>query len=1048
MSEDLFQRYLEEIAEVARRGDAREESYYPALKKLLERYATSSGRDEAHVTIVPQLTAGGNPDGRVWDGDQHITGYLEAKKPGTDLDEVEESEQLRRYRSTFPNLLLTDFCEFRLYRDGDLVLEAQAGHPSSLLVRETSPNVDEGETTGDLVERFFRYSVARSYDAESLAIELAERTRYLRDAVHEQLEEEIDDEQGDLLGFYDAFQTYLVAGLEPQEFADLYAQTLTYGLFAGRVRAGNDFNRTDAAEHIPNSLGLLNEIFSYVSNDRRVPQSLEWIVDEIASVLAVADAGAILDRYYQQGKGQDPVAHFYETFLAEYDPEEREQRGVYYTPESVVSYITRSLHGLLKERFGKGDGLASDGVTLLDPAAGTMTFVANAVREATKEFSKYGDGAVEGFLTDHVLENYYGFELMMAPYAVGHLKMSFLLEELGHQLGDDERVRLYLTNTLEMEELEQTEIPILKSLAQESSLAGEVKTDTPILAILGNPPYSGHSANQGEWITGLIEDYKQVDGEPLGERNPKWLQDDYVKFIRFAQWKIEQQGEGLVGMITNHSWLDNPTFRGMRQSLQDTFDEIRVLDLHGNSLKKESAPDGGPDQNVFDIRQGVAISFFLKHSGASDDEPASVYHAELWGSRENKYRWLEEHDFGDTNWEQVSPKSEFYVYLPRDEAALDRYKTFPKVTDIFPVNSVGIVTSRDSFVIDFDRHALAKRIETFRDAELSDKQVREALNLSDNRDWKLSKKRPKVQADDSWQEKIIRVLYRPFDQRWIFYHKHAIDFGRKQVMRHMLADKNLALITNRQVRGTEGFYHALVAEQPSDFHVLETAHASPYHFPLYLYPEPSKEQTAHFDEDRQRSPNLASGLRSALRTSYGRTPSPEEILYYIYSVLYAHSYREKYADFLKIDFPRLPFTKNADLFDEYADLGHQLVELHLLESANLDDPVMQFHGEGDNEIVRRKSQGFRYDAKKERKYINEDQYFAPLPRELWEYQIGGYQVLRKWLKDRKERKLTSDDIRTYCRIATALQKTIELQERIDALYPDVERDCVALNLET
>lgn len=406
---------------------------------------------------------------------------------------------------------------------------------------------------------------------------------------------------------------HLIAGLTPEEFADLYAQTITYGLFAARVRAGEEFNRREAFYAIPSTIGILRDLFRFISLED-LPKQLEWIVDDIAEVLAVADVKGILHQFFHEGKGADPIVHFYETFLAVYDPEERERRGVYYTPEPVVSYIVRSLHQILKEKFGKADGLASPGVTLLDPAAGTMTFVAEAAKVAVEEFVKnYGEGGRGDFIREPILENFYAFELMMAPYAVGHLKMALILEELGYQLGPEERFKFYLTNTLEMEELAESQLPGLASLAEESHKAGEVKREVPILVILGNPPYSGHSANKGPWIRSLIEEYKQVDGKPLGEKNPKWLQDDYVKFLRFAEWKVAQAGQGMVGMITNHSYLDNPTFRGMRWHLMQTFDEIYILDLHGNSLKKERCPDGSPDQNVFDIQQGVAIAFFLKY---------------------------------------------------------------------------------------------------------------------------------------------------------------------------------------------------------------------------------------------------------------------------------------------------------------------------------------------------------------------------------------------------------------------------------------------------
>lgn len=607
-----FTGYMKALAETAQRGDAREESFYATLAGMLEEVAQATGRSHVRVTTLPKATDAGNPDFRLWNGTDRVIGYVEAKKPTEEnLDPIENSEQLRRYRATFPNLILTNFLEFRLYRDGERVASVLAGRPVVLNSLRTSPPVENAGDLHALIDRFLDFSLPKVFTAESLAVELAKRTRFLRDVVEEQLREE-RDRPATLAGFYEAFQNYLIGRLTEEDFADLYAQTITYGLFAARTRAGNGFNRRSAFDNIPRTIGVLRDLFRFISLGD-LPEQLAWCVDDITEVLAVADAPGILDRYYREGRGNDPIVHFYETFLAQYDPAERERRGVYYTPEPVVSYIVRSLHELLKTRFGKPEGLAAEGVTLLDPAAGTMTFVAHAARQAVHEFeSRFGQGAREEFIRRHILRNFYAFELMMAPYAVGHLKMGFFLDELGHHLADDERVAFYLTNTLDTEELEQSALPGFSSLAEESHLAGKVKRQTPILVILGNPPYSGHSSNIGQWITGLIDDYKKVDGQPLGEKNPKWLQDDYVKFLRFAQWKIAQAGRGVVGMITNHSYLDNPTFRGMRQSLMETFDEIYVLDLHGNSLKKETCPDGSADQNVFDIRQGVAIAFFVK----------------------------------------------------------------------------------------------------------------------------------------------------------------------------------------------------------------------------------------------------------------------------------------------------------------------------------------------------------------------------------------------------------------------------------------------------
>ena len=458
----VFASYFKELAIIARQGDAREESFYPALAAMLKAVADDGGRRHVHVTTLPKPTEGGNPDFRLWNGTDRIIGYVEAKRPTEErLDDVENSEQLRRYRTTFPNLLLTNFLEFRLYRNGAREQTVLAARPLVLNQMQTAPPAERPEELAALLERFLDFALPKTFTAESLAVERVKRTRLLRDVVRDQFDDEADN-PGMLRGFFDAFREYLIGSLTPEEFADLFAQTITYGLFAARIRAGEGFNRRAAFDNIPHTIGVLRDMFRFISLGD-LPEPLAWCVDDLAEVLAVADGPGILGRYYREGEGSDPIVHFYETFLAQYDPDERERRGVYYTPEPVVGYIVRSLHGLLKSAFGLRDGLASEGVTLLDPAAGTMTFVAQAAQAAVAEFeAKYGSGGKADFIRQHVLRNFYALELMMAPYAVGHLKMSFFLDELGHRLRDDERMPFYLTNTLDWKELEKAACPALR----------------------------------------------------------------------------------------------------------------------------------------------------------------------------------------------------------------------------------------------------------------------------------------------------------------------------------------------------------------------------------------------------------------------------------------------------------------------------------------------------------------------------------------------------------------------------------------------------------
>lgn len=619
--------YLSTIFEKAR-SNVREENYYSAVEKLIEELSSISGK-KLRADSFPKKTEAGNPDIRVLNGQSRLVGYIEGKLPTVEtLESIEDSEQLKRYRAIFPNLILTNFLEFRLYRNGQLItkpVKISSAFPFITHKFEKVP-VQNGEDLIKLFDQFFAFSIPQIYTPKALAMELAKRTRFLRDEILIKAMEQEEEKKGHLWSFYKAFQEFLIASLTPQDFANLYAQTITYGLFIARHRFENPtlfngsskeepFTRELAYRYIQPSLGILRDLFHFISSTE-LPTDIRWTVDDISEVLAAADLKKVVSQFYKEGGGRDPIIHFYETFLAEYDPKEREKRGVYYTPEPVVSYITRSIHQLLKEKFGKEDGFATSSVTVLDPAAGTLTFPAQAIQLAVDEYrEKYGTGNLKGLIKDHILKNFYAFELMMAPYAVGHLKIDFLLENLGYKLGEDERFNLYLTNTLESKDLEKSQLPGLETLSQESELAGQVKREIPIMVIMGNPPYSGVSENKGEWIVEKIKDYRQIKGEDLGERNPKWLQDDYVKFFRFAQWKIEQAGAGILGFITNHAWLDNPTFRGMRYSLMQTFDEIYILNLHGSTLKKERTPEGGKDENVFDIQPGVAITFLIKLGG-------------------------------------------------------------------------------------------------------------------------------------------------------------------------------------------------------------------------------------------------------------------------------------------------------------------------------------------------------------------------------------------------------------------------------------------------
>lgn len=602
--ERSLSRYFREIHKIYMNGDFREESFYSSLKELIEECAiVFPSQESTSVLVLPKKAEAGIPDFRIGKNGE-IVGYIEAKLPDANLEELEDSDQIKRYRESLPNLILTNFLEFRLYKEGNLVDKVEVGRKFTLQTLKFPPQPEKLESFYELLQKFFSFSTPKVQKSSHLSVELAKRTRFLEYI----LQEELKKENEEVTRFYKAFQEELIESLTNERFADLYAQTITYGLFASRMKVENGFKKELAWKFIPKSLSLLREIF-YSFTGPNLPESVSWIVDELTQVLEKADIPAILQEFKTTRWEEDPVIQFYETFLAAYNPKERKRLGVYYTPLPVVSYVVKSIHKLLKEKFGKPEGLATSDVTLLDPAAGTLTFFVQAIKQVQNELKeKKKAGLISSYIEEHVLPHFYAFEILIAPYTVGHFKASMTLEEMGYQFKENERFQFYLTNALEMKEPMQRSF--LVDLAREGQEAKRIKEEVPILVVLGNPPYSVSSENKSDFIENLMGDYKE---DVRDERNIQPLSDDYIKFIRFAHWKIEQAGRGIIGFITNNSYLSGLIHRGMRKKLLETFDEIYILNLHGSSRIGERAPDDTKDENVFDIQQGVAIALFLKY---------------------------------------------------------------------------------------------------------------------------------------------------------------------------------------------------------------------------------------------------------------------------------------------------------------------------------------------------------------------------------------------------------------------------------------------------
>lgn len=1007
--------YFGEIHGIYVAGNFREESFYSSLKKLIEGYSQFLPLEsKAGVLVQPKKTEVGIPDFLIRrDGD--IVGHIEAKSPDMNLDEAEKSEQLRRYRESLPNLILTNFLEFRLYRNGNFVDKVEVGRQSTLLDLKYPPGPEKLDLFFGLLEKFFSFSTPEIKTSSSLSIELAKKTRFLERV----LQEELSRENEEVTRFYKAFQEELIETLTKERFADLYAQTITYGLFAARMRVQDGFNKDTAWRFIPESLPLLREIF-YSFTGPRFPESLLWVIDDITQVLRKADISSIYKEFKTTKWEEDPVINFYETFLKTYNPKERQRLGVYYTPLPVVSYITTSIHKLLKSKFGKAEGLATNDVTLLDPAAGTLTFVVQAIKQVQKELEERNKaGLIRSYIEEHILPHFHAFELLVAPYTVGHFKVSMVLEEMGYKFKEGERFQFYLTNTLEMKEPKQ--VSFLIDLAKEGQEAKRVKEKVPILVILGNPPYSVSSENKSDFIENLMDSYKQ---DVKNERHIGQLSDDYIKFIRFAHWKIEQAGKGILGLISNNTYLSGITHRGMRRKLLETFDGIYILNLHGSSRVDEKVPAGiKRDANVFAIKQGVAIALYVKFEEPQKEK--RVYYADLWGLRDEKYEYLFENDVETTKWREIQPVTPYYSFVPKDFALQEAYEKFWKVTEIFKDWAVGIVTGKDEKLVGFAPEQIIKVFLDIFNPRVTLEDLAFYHDLKETSGWNIKARRVGMLGRESFsQDKIVPYAYHPFDTRYTYY-CDFLERPQYKIMRH-LVEENITLVTTRLL-SSNSFRHSFITVHIGDkCFISNKTRESNYFFPLYRHSDQAEGQM--FNE-KNYTPNFTDEFLQAIKDSLGTETAPEDIFYYIYAVLYSPIYRQRYEEFLKIDFPRIPLPTDYEAFKTLSGLGKELVELHLLKHLALQKTEIGFPEGGSNSVER-----VRYDEATQRVYINKEQCFEDISKEVWEYRIGAYQVMEKYLKDRKGRKLSLDEINHYMKVAKAIGLTIGRQEKVDELY--------------
>ncbi len=1053
MVEKALNNYLATLQDTfSKAKDATELTYRLTLETLLKQVG------KAHnITHEPKRHKGGlgAPDFMIQQSGM-ILGYVEAKDVGVNLDHVLKSDQIKKYQQLTANLLITNNLEWIWIHKGHITRETLC-YQTDLQSRKFKPNPDKIAAVSKMLEGFFSTPPKGINRAKELAQELSIRTRNLRDHLAEELQRQSrEDQQGRLHGLYQIFQKTISSQLSVEEFSDAFAQTLSYGLFLAKLNAGSNIPVTlsNAKDHIANNFELIRELVSFLDelkNDSYI--DTRWLVEEILGLLNGLDLLAIqedLSFSKKQGRlfpaseeeqllfAKDPYVYFYEDFLKAYDKETRKSRGIYYTPPPVVNFIIRAIQDILKKTFGITAGLADhQKVTLLDFATGTGTFLIEVLQQIFEDTPPAKHSLL---IKDHILKNIYGFEYLIAPYTIAHLKLSQFLHDKGYVMHPKERLQIYLANTLESPDETIQKDWLVPALTKEAEQARDIKRKKKILVITGNPPYSVRSRNTGTWITDLLKQaYYKVDNKKLDEQNPKNLLDDYVKFIRFAQWKMDQVDEGVVGIITNHSFLDNPTFRGMRQSLLKSFNQIYILDLHGNSKKKEKSPDGSKDENVFDIEQGVSINLFIKNK----NKAKGIYYANLWGKRHHKYQQLLEMNLEKTPWQETTPSSPFYFFIPQNNQLREIYDRGWKITDIFQLTSTGIKTHKDQLTIQFSWDEVEKIIKDF--SSLDPEIAREKYQLGpDSRDWQVKLAQADLLNSNLDKNKIIPIAYRPFDVRYTYYTGKPGGFHtrpRQEIMSHMLiAENNIGLVFPRITKNTD-FDYGFIVDTVIDVAVGgRNTGSETYYAPLYLTTKLVNDRLEiknqfsllNLEQSSQSSSiteNINPAFPKALTSLYQKHYSPEQILGYIYAILHSPTYRQKYKEFLKSDFPRIPLVETTHQFEELSTLGWQLVQAHLLRDIPKISLPLRITCPTKNYTVEKPL----YQADQQRLYINKSFYMEQVPPAVWNFHIGGYQVLDKYLKSRLGRELGLDDINHIEKVIKVLDFTIQQMQKIDAI---------------
>ena len=1044
----IIQTYLSNCNRLLQTGNAREHSYRGHLETLLNEIINDA---DIVVTNEPaRIVNVGAPDYSITRKDIPI-GYVEAKDVGAqDLDGKKiNKEQFDRYKNALDNLIITDYLDFLFYKNGELVQKISIAKIEDGVI---IPQEDNFSSFTNSILNFTAFVSQSITSPSKLAKLMAGKARLLENVIEKAIEsDEQSDANDSLRNQLEVFKASLIHDITASSFADIYAQTIAYGMFAARLHDETleTFSRQEAVFLIPKSNPFLRGLFNYISGSE-CDDRLIWIIDSLAEIFLATNVKKLLDGFSQKTGMNDPIIHFYETFLGEYNPKLRKARGVWYTPESVVNFIVRACDEVLKDEFGLADGLSDETKTkikvddldagftksgvqrqkeveihkvqILDPATGTGTFLAETIKFIKKDF--WG-GSWSSYVEEHLIPRLNGFELLMASYAMAHLKLDLLLMETGYKAINQKRFNVFLTNSLE-EHHEQTGSLFSSYLANESKEADRVKKETPVMVVMGNPPYAISSSNKGEWIQNLVQDYKK----DLNEKNIQPLSDDYIKFIRYGQHYIEKNGEGILAYISNNSFIDGIIHRQMRKSLLECFDKIYILDLHGDSKKQEVCPDGSKDENVFDIMQGVSINIFVKKKSRSKKQ-ADVFHYDLQGKRDSKYSFLNNNSLKSIHWKKVVCTKPNYLFIYRDDKTEISYNKGFHIDKMFTLINAGLTTARDSLTISDDKNNFEQIINDFRENDIEELRVHYKLP-KDSRDWTIQGAKNDLLTSTPM---IKNIAYRPFDNKYICYTKKSkgfLSYPRYEIMKHIIRNENIGLVSQKGLKG-----QVFLTDNILDGNYMS---GRTHLFPLYLYQDENS-------LNNERTPNLNLEILKEIEEKLNlkftnekeedsSTFAPIDILDYIYAVLHSPNYREKYKEFLKIDFPRVPYP-DTKTFWLLVELGGKLRALHLLEDISLDDRIIDIDGEGTLEIVNKlNKKDFTVEDGKVTLHINSEVSIINIPLVAWEFYIGGYQPAQKWLKDRVGRELSRADLKHYNKIINALKKTDEIMKENDEVLID------------